>query len=86
MPDDERRHVKVAVYEPRAAGNVSAVPPAGVVKTAYAPRLFEEMQRQAAEIHDLKQQMGELKPLNQATPAALQKFQAKDQLVALNNQ
>jgi hypothetical protein len=61
---------------------VSSVPPAGVKKTAYAPNLLKEIQRQAAEIHDLKQQMGELKALNQATLAALQKLQAKDQLVA----
>ena len=61
---------------------VSTVPPAGAKKTAYAPKLLNEMRRQAAEIHDLKQQMGKLKALNQATLAALQKLQAKDQLVA----
>jgi hypothetical protein len=65
---------------------VSTVPPAGVVKAAYAPKLLKKMRRQAAEIQDLKQQMAELKALNQATLAALQKLQAKDQLVALNGQ
>jgi hypothetical protein len=40
------------------------------------------MQRQAAEIRDLKQQMAEMKILNQAMQAALQKLQVKDQLVA----
>jgi hypothetical protein len=61
---------------------VSSVPPAGVQKTSYAPSLLKEVQRQAAEIHALKQQMGELKALNQKTLTALQKLQAKDQFVA----
>jgi hypothetical protein len=61
---------------------VSSVTPAGVVKAAYTPKLLKEMQRQAAEIRDLKQQMAEMKILNQAMQAALQKLQVKDQLVA----
>jgi hypothetical protein len=51
--------------------------------------MTEKIDVQAAEIRDLKQQqlatqqqMAELKALNQATLAALQKPQAKDQLVA----
>jgi hypothetical protein len=61
---------------------VSSVTPAGVVKAAYAPKLFKQMLRQAAEIHDLKLQMAELKALNQTTLADLQRLQDKDQLVA----
>jgi dephospho-CoA kinase len=52
-------------------------------------QMTEKIDVQAAEIRDLKQQqlatqqqMAELKALNQATLAALQKPQAKDQLVA----
>ena len=67
---------------------VSTTPPA-TAKTAYTPRVLKEMRQQAAEIRDLKQQqlhtleqVAELKALNQATLAALQKLQDKDQLVA----
>jgi hypothetical protein len=41
-----------------------------------------EAQEQAATIRDLKQQMAELKALNQATQLALRKLEARDQLVA----
>jgi hypothetical protein len=48
--------------------------------------LLNEMQQrnaaQDAEIRDLKQEMAELKALNQATQVALQKLQAKDEFVA----
>jgi hypothetical protein len=37
---------------------------------------------QTAEIRDLKQQMAELKALNQETQVALRKLQAKDEFVA----
>jgi hypothetical protein len=64
-------------------------PPAGVKTASYVPKLLREMRQQAAEIRDLKQQqlqtleqVAELKALNQATMTALQKLQAKDQLVA----
>lgn len=51
-----------------------------------APMLLNEMQQQRAqmtdEVRDLKQQVAELKALNQATQVALQKLQAKDEWVA----
>jgi hypothetical protein len=43
---------------------------------------LNEAQQQAATIRDLKQQMAELKALNQATQLALRKLEARDQLVA----
>jgi hypothetical protein len=43
-----------------------------------APMLLNEAQKQAEEIRDLKQQLAELKDLNQATLAALQNLQVKD--------
>ena len=61
---------------------VSTTPPAAAVKTAYMPKLLGEMRQQAAEIRGLKQQVEELKAFNQATQIALQKFQAKDELMA----
>jgi hypothetical protein len=61
---------------------VSTTPPAAGVKTAYVPRLLREMRQQAAEIRDLKQQMTELKTLNEATQVALLKLQSKDERVA----
>jgi hypothetical protein len=58
----------------------------GVRYDELAPMLLNEMQKknvaQNAEIHDLKQQMAELKALNQATQVALQKLQTKDKLMA----
>jgi hypothetical protein len=65
----------------------------GVRYDELAPMLLNEMQKknvaQDAEIRDLKQQqlrmqqqMAELKTLNQATQVALQKLQAKDELMA----
>jgi hypothetical protein len=61
---------------------VSTTPPPAGVKTAYVPTLQREVRRQAAEIRDLKQEMAELKANNRATQLALQKLQAKDELVA----
>ena len=74
----------------------TASPPGANVKTAYMRRLQKQVQRQAADIRDLKkmqfafqaeqvrmqQQMAELKTLNEETQVALQKLQAKDELVA----
>jgi hypothetical protein len=58
----------------------------GVRYDELAPMLLNEVQKknatQDAEIRDLKQQMAELKDLNQATQVALRKLQAKDELVA----
>jgi hypothetical protein len=61
----------------------------GVRYDELAPMLLNEVQQQQsknavqdAEIRDLKQQMAELKALNQATQDALQKLQTKDKLVA----
>jgi Chaperone of endosialidase len=45
-------------------------------------QMTEKIDAQAAEIRDLKQQMAELKALNQATQVALRKLQAKDEFVA----
>lgn len=42
----------------------------------------EKIDGQATETRDLKQEMAELKASTQATPIALQRLQAKDQLVA----
>jgi hypothetical protein len=57
----------------------------GVRYDELAPMLLNEMQKknsaQDAEIRDLKQQMAALKALDQATQRALQKPQAKDELV-----
>ena len=64
----------------------------GVRYDELAPMLLNEVQQQraqttqkidaqAAEIRDLKQQMAELKDLNQATQVALRQLQAKDALV-----
>jgi hypothetical protein len=68
---------------------VSTTPPAAAVTTAYVPGLLREMRQQAAEIRGLKQQqlrmqqqMTELKTLNEATRVALQKLQAKDEMIA----
>jgi hypothetical protein len=57
-------------------------PPAGAVKTDYAPKIRKEMQRQAAQLRVLRQQVEELKTLKQATQVALQKLQVKDELMA----
>jgi hypothetical protein len=57
-------------------------PPGANVTTAYLSRLRKQVQRQGAEIRDLKQQMAEMKTLNEATQVALQKLQPKDELVA----
>jgi hypothetical protein len=46
------------------------------------PKLLGEMRQQAAEIRGLKQQVEELKAFNQATQIALQKLQAKDEMMA----
>jgi len=54
----------------------------GVRYDELAPMLLNEAQEQAATIRDLKQQMAELKALNQATQLALRKLEARDQLVA----
>jgi hypothetical protein len=61
----------------------------GVRYDELAPMLLNEAQRQqrineaqAAETRDLKQQVAELKALNQATQVALRKIQAKDEFVA----
>ena len=58
----------------------------GVRYDELAPMLLNEMQKknaaQDAEMRDLKQQVAELKALNQATQVALRKLQAKDELVA----
>jgi hypothetical protein len=61
----------------------------GVRYDELAPMLLNEAQRQqrineaqAAETRDLKQQVAELKALNQATQVALRKLQAKDEFVA----
>jgi hypothetical protein len=51
----------------------------GVRYDELAPMLLNEAQKQAEEIRDLKQQLAELKDLNQATLAALQNLQVKDQ-------
>lgn len=61
---------------------VSTTPPSAGVKTAYVPTLQKEVRQQAAEIRDLKQEVEELKLFNQATQIALQKLQAKDELLA----
>jgi hypothetical protein len=69
------------------------VPPPGAnVKTAYMTRVLKQVQRQGAEIRDLKQQqlrtlqqVKELNTLKQQVAvmsAALQKLQTKDELVA----
>jgi hypothetical protein len=50
----------------------------GVRYDELAPMLLNEAQKQAEEIRDLKQQLAELKDLNQATLAALQNLQVKD--------
>jgi Chaperone of endosialidase len=58
----------------------------GVRYDELAPMLLNEMQKRNAaqdvEIRELKQQMADLKNLNQATQVALRKLQAKDELVA----
>jgi len=65
----------------------------GVRYDELAPMLLNEVQKrdaaqdqqnaaQTAEIRDLKQQMAELKALNQATQVALRELQAKDEFVA----
>jgi hypothetical protein len=65
----------------------------GVRYDELAPMLLNEMQKnnaaqdqhnaiQAAEIRALKQEVSELKALNQATQAALQELEAKQQLIA----
>jgi hypothetical protein len=61
----------------------------GVRYDELAPMLLNEVQQQAAEIRDLKQQqlrmqqqVAELKDLNQATQVALRKVQPKDEFVA----
>jgi 1,4-alpha-glucan branching enzyme len=61
----------------------------GVRYDELAPMLLNEVQQQAATIRDLKQkqfrsrqEMAELKALNQATQVALRKLQAKDEFVA----
>jgi hypothetical protein len=54
----------------------------GVRYDELAPMLLNQAQQQAAEIRDLKQQVAEMKALNQTTQIALQKLQSKDQLVA----
>jgi hypothetical protein len=47
-----------------------------------APLLLSEAQKQAAQIRDLKEQMAELKAINQETRAALRKLQATDAVMA----
>jgi hypothetical protein len=58
----------------------------GVRYDELAPMLLNEMQKinatQDAEMRDLKQQVAELKALNQATQVALRELQAKDEFVA----
>ena len=54
----------------------------GVRYDELAPMLLNEAQKQSAEICDLKQQMEEMKALNQAMQVALRNLQTKDQLVA----
>jgi hypothetical protein len=54
----------------------------GIRYDELAPLLLNEVQQQASEMHDLKQQVAELRNLNQATQAALRKLEAKDQFVA----
>ena len=61
---------------------VATTPPGAAVRTDYAPRVFEEMHRQAGRISELEQEVAEMRILNQAMLVALQKLQAKDQLVA----
>lgn len=61
---------------------VSTMPPAATVKTAYVPRLLREVRQQAVEIRALKQQVQQLNAFNDATQIALQKLQAKDELIA----
>jgi hypothetical protein len=73
-------------------GVSSVAPPGANVKTAYMTRLQKQVQRQAADIRDLKQQqlrtLQQVKDLNTlkqqvaVMSAALQKLQAKDELVA----
>ena len=50
----------------------------GVRYDELAPMLLNEVQQQAAEMRDLKQQVVELKNLNQATQAALRNLRAKE--------
>jgi hypothetical protein len=47
-----------------------------------APMLLNEEQKQAAEMRDLRQQVAELRNLNEAMQAALRKLQPKDAFVA----
>ena len=61
----------------------------GVRYDELAPMLLNEAQRQqrineaqAAEMRDLKQQLAELKAINQATQVALRKLQSEEELVA----
>jgi hypothetical protein len=61
---------------------VSTTPPSAPVKTAYVPQLLKQMGQQASEIRTLKQQVEELKAFSEKTQIALQKLQAKDELMA----
>jgi hypothetical protein len=54
----------------------------GVRYDELAPLLLNEVQQQAAEMRDLKQQMAQLKAINEATQAAFRTLQTKDELMA----
>ncbi|HSY07021.1 MAG TPA: tail fiber domain-containing protein [Steroidobacteraceae bacterium] len=54
----------------------------GVRYDELAPMLLNEVQQQAAEIHDLKKQIVEMRAVDQATQDALRKLQAAGEFVA----
>jgi hypothetical protein len=61
---------------------VSTTPPPAAVKTVYMPMVFREVRQQAAEVRALKQQVERLNAFKEATRIALQKLQAKDEMMA----
>jgi trimeric autotransporter adhesin len=60
----------------------TATPPSASLRSAYTPNLLEEIQRQAAQLRDLQEQLEELKALNQTMRVALPSLQAQNELVA----
>jgi hypothetical protein len=60
----------------------TSTPPSAALKSAYTPRLHQEMQQQAAQIRELQEQLSELKTLNQIVQVALHNLQAQNDLVA----
>ena len=60
----------------------TSTPPSAALKSAYTPRLHQEMQEQAVQIRDLQEQLSELKALNLTMQVALHNLQAQNELVA----